>query len=108
MSENRALRAWRLYALLGILLACGYLFLPFEVTRHPFYDVVDIIVGLSAVAAVLIGIRLHRPVRSLPWYLFAIGLLLLVSGSVIPAFYVIYLEKQVQFPSLADPFSLAF
>ena len=108
MSENRALRAWRLYALLGILLACGYLFLPSEVTRHPFYDVVDIVVGLSAIAAVLIGIRLHRPVRSLPWYLFALGLLLLVSGSVIQAFYEIYLGKQVQFPSLADPFSLAF
>ena len=107
MSENGALRAWRLYALLGVLLACGYFFLPASATRELLYNVVVNVVGLATVVAALIGIRVNRPLRSLPWRLFIVGLLLLVAGDV---FLTVseFLGIELSFPTPADAAYLAF
>jgi diguanylate cyclase (GGDEF)-like protein/PAS domain S-box-containing protein len=41
------------------------------------------LIGLSAVAAILLGARLHRPAALMPWLLFALGLVTFVVGDAI-------------------------
>lgn len=108
MSEKKAPRAWLLYLLLGVLLASGYFFIPSLDTRNLIYDVVNNVVGFSAVVAVLIGVRVYRPVRAVPWYLFAVGLLLFVAGDLTVTVYEVVLRSEVPSPSLTDVFYLAF
>jgi len=45
-------------------------------------DIVYVGLGLCGVAAILIGVRMHRPVRALPWYLMAAGQLTWVCGDI--------------------------
>ena len=40
------------------------------------------LIGVSAVAAILVGARRNLPGRRLPWYLFALGQTLFVLGDV--------------------------
>ncbi|AGL17405.1 bifunctional diguanylate cyclase/phosphodiesterase [Actinoplanes sp. N902-109] len=40
-------------------------------------------IGLSAAAAVLVGVRQHRPRRPLPWYLISAALVFFVSGDTV-------------------------
>lgn len=87
---------------------CAYLFAPSISTRDLAYDVMGIVLGLSVIATVLIGVRVYRPARSLPWYLFTIGLVLLVAGEISSAFYEDYLKEQVRFPSPIDALYLSF
>jgi len=61
--------------------------------------------GLSAVAAILAGVRRHRPERPLTWYLFAVGLLSYVTADIIFYTYQDLLHLEV-FPSVADVFYL--
>ncbi len=107
MSEGKAQKAWRLYLLLGVLSTSGYFFISSATTRDLVYNVVGNIVGVSTVAAVLIGMRLYRPGRPLPWQLFAVGLLLLVAGDV---FLTVsdFLGREFPFPTPADTLYLAF
>jgi hypothetical protein len=62
--------------------------------------------GLSAVVAIVVGIRWHRPERPLTWYLFALGLLSYVTADVIFYTYQDIFQQEV-FPSVADVFYLA-
>jgi signal transduction histidine kinase len=62
--------------------------------------------GLSAVAAIMVGVVRHRPERPLAWYLFAVGLLSYVTADIIFYTYQDLLHREV-FPSLADVFYLA-
>jgi diguanylate cyclase (GGDEF)-like protein/PAS domain S-box-containing protein len=41
------------------------------------------LIGLSGAAAIVVGVRLHRPARSLPWYLIAVALVFFVGGDTI-------------------------
>lgn len=97
-----------LYLLLGMLSASGYIFIPTPDTRNLVYDVVNNAVGISAVAAILVGVRMYRPVRALPWYLFAVGLLLFVAGDLIVTAYEVIMRARVPSPNLADAFYLIF
>lgn len=108
MGSRRAPRAWRLYLLLGVLSASGYLFVPSPDTRNLVYDVVNNVVGISAVAAVLIGVRVYRPARALPWYLFAVGLLLFVTGDLTVTAYEVIMRTRVPSPAPTDVFYLVF
>lgn len=76
-------RWWRLYLLLGIFAAGGYFLLPSVAARN----VLSLLIGVSAIAAIAVGVYLHRPSRPLPWYLFALSLLMFVAGDVISTFY---------------------
>ncbi len=101
MGRMRTPKAWRLYLLLGVLLASAYFLFPSSMTRELIYKVVVNVVGLTTITVALVSIRIYRPVRSLPWYLFVVGLLLLVAGD---AFVTIseFLGKELSFPSPAD------
>ncbi|AGZ43170.1 putative bifunctional diguanylate cyclase/phosphodiesterase [Actinoplanes friuliensis] len=41
------------------------------------------LIGLSSAAAVVVGARMKRPARALPWYLIAVALVVFVSGDTI-------------------------
>jgi signal transduction histidine kinase len=69
-------------------------------------DVLYVLIGLAAVAAVLYGAR-DRGETRLSWQLFAAGLLCAVVGDAISGFYEIHLGKEPPVPSSADVFYLA-
>jgi hypothetical protein len=58
--------------------------------------------GLSALVVMLVGVRIHKPSRPLPWYLLMLGLLLWVSGDMIWSSFTLVLHKDAPFPSMAD------
>jgi diguanylate cyclase (GGDEF)-like protein/PAS domain S-box-containing protein len=100
-------RAWLAYLAGGGLLAAGYFFLhaltplPTAAVRVVVYT----LVGLSAVAAILIGVRRHRPASPLVWYLLAAGRLCYVVADVL--FFTLQHVLHVNHvPTVADAFYL--
>ena len=59
------------------------------------------LLGYSSAAAVLVGVRLHRPERRLPWYLISVALAFFTTGdtwhNLIRA-----LGREPRFPGIAD------
>jgi diguanylate cyclase (GGDEF)-like protein/PAS domain S-box-containing protein len=101
-------RAWLAYLAGGGLLAAGYYFLP-ALTPLPTAAakvVVYTLVGLSSVAAILVGVRRHRPASPLVWYLLAAGRLCYVVADVL--FFTLQHVLHVNHvPTVADAFYLA-
>jgi diguanylate cyclase (GGDEF)-like protein/PAS domain S-box-containing protein len=64
-------------------------------------------IGLGAAAAIVCGVRLHRPGTKWPWYLFAIGQAVFVVGDVLAYNYQRFFGSEIPYPSIADPFYLA-
>ena len=92
---------WIGYLAVEAVAIAGYQLLPDKSTR----DISYLVLGLVGVAGIVAGVRIHRPVLSLPWYLMAAGQLLWVAGDAIYT----WLEdvRQVApFPSVADAFYL--
>ncbi|MGW1561517.1 putative bifunctional diguanylate cyclase/phosphodiesterase [Streptomyces sp. NPDC002144] len=58
--------------------------------------VVEALIGLGSAAAVLTGVRLHRPARSWPWLALAAGLLVFTAGDT-------YYDVQDQYFRALDP-----
>jgi len=88
--------AWRLYLGTGALLTGAYYLLP--AGRGA---VLNVVVGASAVAAIVVGLRWHRPAQPLPWRLIAGAQALFVVGDAL--FSVNELVLGIDpFPSLAD------
>src|SRR5215212_4380067 len=94
--------AWWIYCASGIAGTLVYLLLPDPAAR-------DLILypalAISAVVAIVIGVRVNRPSHSLVWYLFAVSLLMFTIGDTMFSFYEQILEAD-PFPSLADVFYL--
>jgi diguanylate cyclase (GGDEF)-like protein/PAS domain S-box-containing protein len=66
-------------------------------------------VGLSAAVAVLVGVRMHRPDRTLPWYLLAAVLASFTAGDTTYNILTDFLGRQNPFPSVADvPYLLVY
>ncbi|MGX6600581.1 putative bifunctional diguanylate cyclase/phosphodiesterase [Micromonosporaceae bacterium Da 78-11] len=63
-------------------------------------------IGLSAAVAVLVGIRVHRPERRLPWYLLSAVLVSFTAGDTMYNILTDFLGLQNPFPSPADGFYL--
>ncbi|WP_280717417.1 EAL domain-containing protein [Kitasatospora sp. MAP5-34] len=63
-------------------------------------------IGLSGVAAIIVGARINHPAHALPWYLLAVANLSFTAGEVVQVIQTDYLH-QVDFPSIADGFYLA-
>ena len=63
---------WLIYLAAGGVAMTAYFFVPVGLPTAIIYQ----LVGLSSVAAVLLGTHLHQPERRLPWYLMATGLAL--------------------------------
>jgi diguanylate cyclase (GGDEF)-like protein len=94
-------RAFRGYLGLGGLAVAGYLALP-----TAGQDVLYLTLGLSGAVAIAVGIRIHRPVRSLPWWLMAVGLLTWMVGDVLYTWYDRFTDTP-PFPSVADALYLS-
>lgn len=60
------------------------------------------IIGLSGVAAIVIGTRLNKPKNPMAWHLMAAGQLLFVLGDIFWTIYDVVLKRESPFPSLAD------
>ncbi len=93
---------WRYYGGLGALAVGCYPLLSVGVGQ----DVAYVAIGLSCVAAIVVGLWLHRPLRRMPWYLMAGGQLLWVIGDAIDSWYQ-DVDHVSPFPSAADAFYLA-
>ena len=95
-------RSWRLYLLLGALAALPIVVIPDSWWYTAWYDTL----GLSAVAAILVGVRRNRPGTRGTWWWLAAGQLLFVLGDLL-----FDLHERVwhteAFPSAADGFYLA-
>jgi signal transduction histidine kinase len=63
-------------------------------------------IGLSAVVAIVVGVRLHRPKTSAAWYLIALGQALFVTGDVLAYNYARFFGRSIPFPSIAEIFYL--
>jgi diguanylate cyclase (GGDEF)-like protein/PAS domain S-box-containing protein len=93
----RGIPAWAIYGLVGGLALVGYIVVP--VLQFGLYFNA---ISTSAVVAILLGVRKHRPGRRLPWYLFAIALALFMAGDVITYNYVALFGAELPFPSIGD------
>ncbi|MFC9325039.1 putative bifunctional diguanylate cyclase/phosphodiesterase [Kitasatospora sp. NPDC057015] len=63
-------------------------------------------IGLSGVAAIIVGARVNRPAHALPWYFLAAANFSFTAGEVVQVILTNYLH-QTNFPSIADGFYLA-
>jgi diguanylate cyclase (GGDEF)-like protein/PAS domain S-box-containing protein len=96
-------RAWSIYLAGGLVLSLLYYIGPQYVRTGPVMN----IIGGSAAAAILIGVRLHRPRMAIAWYLFCVGLVLFVAGDVITYNYQRIFHTEAPFPSIGDAMYLA-
>jgi diguanylate cyclase (GGDEF)-like protein/PAS domain S-box-containing protein len=98
----RLRRAWWCYLAVQLAGMPVYLFAVGGVVQR----VVFYVYGFSAVVALLVGVRVHRPRRRLPWLAFSGGLLLFAVGDV--AFdFLVGAGNAVPVPSVADCLYLA-
>ena len=87
------------YPCAGLLATGAYFLLPAGAAK----DVLFILIGLSAVAAIVIGVRANRPGRTLPWWLVTSGLGMVIAGDATAAFYQHLLRvAEYPFPSVSD------
>ncbi|PWK31679.1 diguanylate cyclase (GGDEF)-like protein [Actinoplanes xinjiangensis] len=96
-------RIWCWWLAVGVLATTGYFLLPASsLAARVCYNVI----GLAAVVAILVGVRLYRPQRPGVWYWVAAGQLLAVLGDITYDYY-LYELGRVPYPSIADAFYLA-
>jgi len=89
--------AWAVYGLVGGLALAGYIVVP-ALQFGLYFNAIS----TSAVVAILLGVRKHRPKNRLPWYLFAIAVGLFMAGDVITYNYVALFGGELPFPSIGD------
>jgi signal transduction histidine kinase len=95
---TRASRAWGAYLVLGAAAVAAYFGLGLRpLQQNVLYDAI----GLSAVVAIVAGVRLQRPKAARAWYLIAASQLLFVLGDVIWGVFEFALNSE-PFPSVAD------
>ena len=101
-------KVWRAYLACGAVVAAAYYLIPATDLAPRWAAKIGLYngLGLSAVAAIVVGVRWHRPERPLTWYLFAVGLLSYVTADAIFYTYQDILHQEI-FPSVADVFYLA-
>src|SRR5919199_5508945 len=95
-------RTWLAFGAAGVAWAVAYLLLP---QHTPLSTVLDNVGGFACVVAIVVGVRMHRPARRTPWYLFAAAQACSGVGDVLWWVYADVLRTE-PFPSLADVFYL--
>lgn len=95
--------AWWVFPAVMAPISSLYLFGPRALNGGFVFNVI----GLSAVVAIVGGVRMHRPISRGSWYLFAVGQTLFVAGDVLAYNYHRFFGGELPFPSVADPFYLA-
>ncbi|MER5208037.1 aminotransferase class I/II-fold pyridoxal phosphate-dependent enzyme [Streptomyces sp. NPDC002825] len=99
---SRSLRTWTvLYVLFVALVTVAYLKIP---ARH---TILWALIGLSGVAAILVGVHLHRPARRWPWLVLAAANLTFVGGDTAYNALEAFFGQTRPFPSVADALYLA-
>jgi diguanylate cyclase (GGDEF)-like protein/PAS domain S-box-containing protein len=93
-----ALPLWQVYLAVGALITALYVFVPPFAGSGPVFN----LLGLSPVIAILVGLRLHRPVSRGPWLWFALGFLLFWAGDLYTYSYPRLFHQEVPFPSIGD------
>ena len=105
-----AQKAWLIYLGAMALLTSGYALA--HISSAPSWlgsGLVFDLVGGAAVCALILGARQNPPgAARLPWYLLAAGQVLFVTSDVIAHNYERLFGSSLPFPSIADPFHLAF
>src|SRR5436190_594502 len=96
-------RAWLIYLGLMAPLALLYHFGPSFLRVGPVFN----LLGASSVLAILIAVRIHKPAKRAPWYLFALGQGLFVAGDVIAYNYQRVFHAELPFPSVAARLAVA-
>jgi signal transduction histidine kinase len=96
-------RAWWVFLVVMAPVVGLYLLGPGTFNSGPVFNAI----GLSAVAAIIAGVRLHRPATKAAWYLIASGMALFVGGDVLAYNYERFFGRQLPFPSIADVVYLA-
>jgi diguanylate cyclase (GGDEF)-like protein/PAS domain S-box-containing protein len=97
------LQTWHVHLLLGVLATGMYFLLPSQGAQHTF----QFLFVLSALAAIVTGVRTHRPSQPLPWYLFACAMLMSILGFVTYGYYETDLGIESPLTTLADVFFIA-
>ena len=97
----RSRHAWWLYLALIAPVAVGYLAGPFR--AGPVYNAI----GFSAVPAMVIGVRMHRPTARWAWYVLAFAEVLFVGGDVLAYNYSAIFGVALPSVSIADVFYLS-
>lgn len=88
-----------IYPCAALIATGAYFLLPAGAAK----DILFILIGLFAAAAVVIGVRANRPGRPLPWWLVASGLGMVIAGDATSAFYQHVLRvAEYPFPSVSD------
>ncbi len=93
--------AWLVFLVVGALVIGGYELVPTGIVA----DAVYAAIGLSSVAAIVVGARMHRPAVVGAWYLMAAGQLLWVVGDIVYS-WLTEIDHLDEFPSPADAFYL--
>ncbi len=89
---------WAAYLLAGLATILAYFALAAVGPQNVTYDAL----GLSAVVAILVGVRIQRPALRLPWYLLALGDGFAVAGDMVWTFDENVRGVVTPFPSFAD------
>jgi diguanylate cyclase (GGDEF)-like protein/PAS domain S-box-containing protein len=95
--------AWLIYLGGMSAVSLAYLFAPKPINSGPVFNAI----GLSAVVAIVVGIRINRIPQKLPWVLFALAQALFVAGDVIAYNYQRFFGRPLPYPSVADGLYLA-
>ena len=99
--------AWLVYLVAGTLLTGGYALANISGPAWLASGLMFDLIGGSSVAALIVGARWNSSGRA-PWYLLAFGQGLFVASDVLSYNYERLFGTAQPFPSLADPFHLAF
>ena len=93
---------WWRYLIAGVALSVGVLAMPVGLGR----DLIYLLIGASGAVGIVFGVRRHRPVHPMGWYLMAAGNAAWVLGDAIYAWFAHGLLVS-PFPSIADVAYLA-
>ncbi|GAA3626043.1 putative bifunctional diguanylate cyclase/phosphodiesterase [Microlunatus ginsengisoli] len=91
-------KAWLIFLAAGAVGIAVYYLVPSGLPR----DVVYQAFGVASAAGIVVGTRLHRPRRPLPWYLMAAGMLVWSAGDAVASWNADVMGND-DFPSVADP-----
>ena len=97
------MRAWHVYLLLGSLSMGPYFLVSSQTAQHT----LRLLLIVSALAAVVIGVHVHRPSRPLPWYLFAVALVMSILGTLTYGYYEVVVGIMAPLVTLADVYFIA-
>jgi hypothetical protein len=91
------------YLLLGVLATGVYFLLPSQAAQHALH----FLFVVSAIVAIVTGVRTHRPSQPLPWYLFACAMLMALLGFVTYGYYETVMDIESPLTTWADAFFIA-